>query len=108
MTWILILLLIIIHTVDMVLTRYYIGDNYKEESFFPMSSCINAIGIYNSIWLSRIIMYSYFFFALINQENKKWFYFLILVTILYYTSMIEWTFQLGIIKFPFPFRLLNY
>ena len=104
-TWFFLLLLILIHTIDMELTRYYIGDNYEIESFPPMSECIKILGIENSIWASRIIMYFYFWLTLMNQNKRRWLYFLIIVTILYWTAMIPWVFQLRILNWPFPHKI---
>jgi hypothetical protein len=102
MTWLLIILLILIHSIDMELTAYYIGNNAADETFPLMSLAIEKVSIYPAIWLSRSIMYTYFWFALMNQEKKGWFYFLLLATILYWVAMADWIFQLGLAKWPFP------
>jgi len=108
LTWVFLIALILIHTADMEWTKYYIGNNYEHETFPPMSWCIAKFGIDKSLWISRLIMYPYFFMALVNQEKKWWFYFLILVTILYWASMLGWFFQLGFVEWPWPKETLPY
>ena len=94
------MLMIVIHTMDMELTRYYVGENWEFETFYPMSMTIKAIGIYKALWVSRIIMYLYFFYFLMNK-NKKWVqYAMITTTILYWTAMAPWLFTLGVLEMP--------
>jgi hypothetical protein len=106
--WICLTLLIFIHTADMELTRYYIGNEPKNESFPPMSWAISKFGVDTSIWISRAIMYPYMFIAMLNYNKRLWKYSLVLVTILYWVAMIPWWFQLGILSWPFPKELLSY
>lgn len=108
LTWFFILALIFIHTADMELTQYYIGNNAYMEGFPLMRWSIGQFGIEISVWISRVIMYAYFWLALVNRENRWWFYFLLLVTVLYWVSMIPWWFQLGLVKWPFPTSLYSY
>ncbi len=98
--WICFALLIAIHTIDMELTRVFIGDQWELETFPPMKYCIKQFGIYNSLWISRIIMYSLFLFYLLNNKNLKLQKVMIISTILYWTAMIGW---LDIFDFP-PFN----
>lgn len=105
-TGFLIFLLMFIHAIDMLLTEYYIGNKWQYEAFPPMSMCIRLFDIYVALWLSRITMYTYFFMALVNCEKTYWFYFLICITILYWTAMTPWLFQLGLATWPFP-RILH-
>jgi hypothetical protein len=84
----------------MEVTRYYIGDRYEIESFPPMRQTIKMLGIDGAVWVSRGILYTYFFFALLNHKRTSWLYFLILANALYWTAMIPWVFQLGIVKWP--------
>lgn len=107
-TWFCLIFLILIHSIDMELTRYYIGNEYERETFLPMSLSIKYFGIHVPLWMSRIIMYFYFFFALMNQDKREWFYFLVLVTIIYWTSMAGWVFQLGLVDWNLPKELIIY
>jgi len=100
LTWTCILSLIIIHETDMLLTQHYIGNQYNQETFPPMSWTIKTFGIFTAIWISRAIMYLYYWLALVFQKNRHWFYFLILVTILYYIAMIPWLFTLNLCDWP--------
>jgi hypothetical protein len=101
LTWLFLIALIFIHTIDMELTHYYIDDGI-DETFPVMQWCMNSFGIDAAIWISRAVMYVYFWLALVNQHKNGWFYFLVLATILYWTSMVGWSFQLGIFEWPFP------
>lgn len=95
LTWFFLILLTIIHTTDMILTWKYIGNQFEKETFPIMRLSIEHFGIDSSLWVSRTIMYSYFFVALMKEDNKKWLYFLIIITVLYYTAMIPWLYTLG-------------
>lgn len=106
--WVFITLLLSIHTLDMELTAYYVGNEYVNESFPPMRWAIGQISLYPALWLSRIIVYFYIWLTLINQNKKRWWYAIVLVTILYWTAMISWLFQLGIVEWPLPKSLLTY
>lgn len=107
-TWACVVLMIVIHTIDMELTRYYVGNHSENESFPPMRFCIKNFGIDSAEWISRIIMYTYFWFALMNQEKKSWFYFLVLATALYWTAMIGWMFGLHLVGWPLPKEVMPY
>jgi len=107
-TWFFLLALILIHSLDMELTRYYIGSDAKSEAFPPMSWCIGKFGIEMSLWISRAIMYPFFWLALVFRKKDGWLYFLILTTILYYTAMTSWIFHLGFWKWPLPPNLIPY
>lgn len=108
LTWVFLFALIAIHTADMELTHYYIGNDAGCETFPPMSWCISKVGIDTALWISRLIMYPYFFLALLLRKKDWSFYLLVLITILYYTSMLDWTFQLGFWKWPFVSHLQNF
>jgi len=95
-----VLLLIIIHTLDMLLTREYVGNDWTRETFLPMSLCIKYIGIYNSLWVSRIIIYSLLFKYMLNWKSRAWYSFLVAGTALYWTAMAPWLFSLGILHWP--------
>lgn len=107
-TWVCVFLLILIHTIDMELTGYYIGNNFERESFPIMRFTIQVFGIDTALWFSRAIMYVYFFVALINRDKPKWYYFLILVTVLYWVAMIDWLFHLQLANWPLPPDLSRY
>lgn len=91
------ILLILIHTIDMELTRIYVGNCWESETFIPMSYCIQILGIHGAIWVSRCIMYPIFYFYWIHRGNKYLDTLLVLGTLLYYASMIQWLFALKIV-----------
>ena len=93
-------LLLLIHTADMWLTRYYIGNSWEREIFLPMRYCIKWFGIYNALWISRISIYSILFLYFLNWKKWKWHYFLITGTILYWAAMLPWLDTLGFFSFP--------
>jgi len=95
-----VLMMLLIHTTDMVLTREVIGDNWDRETFLPMSYCIKWFGIYNALWISRICIYTMLFIYLCNWKNWKWFAFLVSSTALYWTAMIHWLWSLGYVNWP--------
>jgi len=93
-------LLILIHTIDMILTERYVGDNWELETFLPMQICIKEVGIHNALWISRIIMYSYFWICIDFWENKPIQSSLLVVSILYWTAMLPWLYTLKLISWP--------
>ncbi len=93
-------LLVVIHTADMELTKHYIGNDWQREAFLPMSLCIKYFGVIASVWISRLIIYPLLFLYFINWKRWSWHYFLITCTILYWTSMIGWLETLGITVWP--------
>ena len=97
-TYLCLFLLITIHTADMLLTEQYVGNDWRSETFPLMKWAIQTYGIYGALWISRVIMYLYFWIALLTQDKKPLFYLLVIITILYYTSMIGWLFTLGYIS----------
>jgi len=100
LVWFWIVLLIIIHTTDMELTRHYIGESWEKEGFPIMSLSIKNFGINISLWLSRIAMYSFMYFCLLYSHRYSVRIFLIMITILYWMAMLSWFFTLGIVAFP--------
>jgi hypothetical protein len=98
--WPLVFLLILIHTLDMELTREYVGNNWQNETFLPMSLCIKYFNIYNALWISRVIVYISLFLCYCFKENKFVISVFLFVTILYYTSMVNWFFSLNILTWP--------
>jgi len=83
----------------MELTRHYIGDNWRYESFPPMQVCIREFGISASTWISRACMYP-IFLAFLFLRHKIWACrVLLVITILYWTSMLSWLEILNIVKF---------
>jgi len=93
-------LLVVIHALDMQLTREYIGNEWQRETFLPMSLCIKHFGIYISLWISRLIVYPLLFLYFLNWKKRCWHYFLITSTLLYWTAMLSWLWTLGIIEWP--------
>lgn len=104
--WILLLLLILIHTVDMELTTYYIGNQWEHETFPLMRYSIKFLGIYNAIWLSRICTYVFFFVCYLKKENSTWLFAMFLITVLYYVAMADWLINLDLVKWPLPTHTL--
>jgi|SRR5581483_7716639 len=94
-------LLIIIHSADMLLTQYFIGNNWELESFPIMSLTIKYFGGDVALWISRVIMYSYFYLIILYKDNTYFSYFNILMTSLYWTAMIQWLFFLGLLKWSY-------
>ena len=93
-------LLLFIHTLDMWLTRYEIGNEWEREIFAPMSYCIKWFGIYGGLWVSRICIYGMLFLYFLNWRKRRWKYFLITGTLLYWASMLPWLRTLGYINWP--------
>jgi len=93
-------LLVVIHALDMQLTRQYIGNDWQRETFLPMSLCIKYFGIYISLWISRLIVYPLLFLYFLNWQKRYWHYFLITSTLLYWTAMLSWLWTLGIVEWP--------
>jgi hypothetical protein len=93
-------LLLLIHTIDMILTRQVVGDDWWRETFLPMSYCIKWFGIYNALWISRVCIYSSLFIYFLNRKKWAWYYFLVTGTILYWTAMVPWLWTLGYINWP--------
>ena len=93
-------LLLLIHTTDMWLTRFYIGNDWELEFFLTMRYCIKWLGIYNAIWISRISIYSWLFVYFFNWTRPCWYYFLIVSTLLYWTAMLPWIRTLGYTYWP--------
>lgn len=97
-----IFLLFLIHFVDMELTLMHVGNNPNLETFAPMKYAIGTIGIYNAIWVSKIIAFTYFYIAWLYRNSTKGLALLVLFTVLYYSSMVNWLFSLHILNWPFP------
>ena len=93
-------LFVIIHTVDMQLTRHYIGNDWQRETFLPMSLCIKYFGIHISLWISRLLIYPFLFLYFMNWRKRCWYYFLITSTLLYWAAMLSWLWTLGIVEWP--------
>jgi hypothetical protein len=94
------ILLVIIHTLDMILTWKYVGEEWWSETFLPMRICIKELGIHNALWVSRIIMYSYFWYAVNSWQSKSVQVSLLIFTLLYWTAMIPWLYTLGYVNWP--------
>jgi len=92
--------LIILQALDMELTRHYIGDNWEHECFPPMKYTIKYLGFYPAAWVARTIFYSFVLFFITFYKNPLLQRLLIVATILYYASMVQWLFTLKIISFP--------
>jgi len=93
-------LLLLIHTMDMWLTRFQIGNDWELEIFLPMRYSIKWFGIYNAIWISRITIYVMLFVYFLNWKKRGWHYFLIVSTLLYWTAMLPWLRTLGYTYWP--------
>jgi hypothetical protein len=84
----------------MELTAYYIGDSWYNETMPLMAVTIKHCGIYNAIWLSRVAMYAYFFFTYRYRHNNDVVTALVVLTLLYYASMINWLIFFHLISMP--------
>ena len=93
-------LLLLIHTIDMWLTRFQIGNEWEREIFLPMSYCIKWFGIYNAIWISRIGIYTGLFVYFLNWKKRGWHYLLVVGTLLYWAAMLPWLRALGYVSWP--------
>ena len=93
-----VLMAIVIHTLDMVLTEHFIGNHWWQETFLPMRECIKAIGIYNALWVSRVCFYLYLWLTIHFMDRKLVRTTLLVITILYWTAMVPWLFTLGYIN----------
>lgn len=69
--WVFLVGLLVIHTLDMVLTDRCIGDNWENEIFLPMRCCIRHLGIYNALWVSRICTYSYLWVTVYYRDVRS-------------------------------------
>ncbi len=98
--WVCIVLLVAIHTFDMVVTDRCIGDDWEREMFFPMRLAIHYIGIYNALWVSRLLTYLYLLFCIHNREQRLVRSVLYTVTVLYWTSMLSWPYFFGWFNWP--------
>jgi hypothetical protein len=88
-------LMVLIHTLDMMLTMHYIGSNWQRETFPLMRLCISQFGIHPSLWISRVFMYCCFYLFLCKSDNKYLQRLLVISTILYWTAMLPWLFSLN-------------
>ena len=93
-------MLMVIHAIDMILTREVIGHDWQEETFLPMRYCMRWFGLYNALDISRISMYTMIFIYLCNWKSWKWFSFLVAGTCLYWISMVHWLWILGYVDWP--------
>jgi len=89
--------LLVIHTMDMLLTEHFVGNDWDNETFPPMRLCIKYLGIHPSLWVSRVIVYSLVFLYILNWRRKAWFAFLVTATLLYWSAMTSWLFTLDIL-----------
>jgi hypothetical protein len=100
MFWINFTLLIIIHTIDMMLTEHYVGNLWFNETFYPMSMCIKHFSIHNALWISRVTMYASLLFFMTFRHNAHVCNVVGIFNLLYWTAMLPWLFSLGILKWP--------
>lgn len=100
--WVFLIALFVIHSLDMELTTYYIGNQWNNETFPLMRLCIREFGIYNSVWLSRIATYIFFFICFKYKHYDNILFLMFLITILYYVSMVPWLFLLKLATWPLP------
>jgi hypothetical protein len=98
-------LLVLIHTMDMEFTKHHIGNDWHNETFLPMQICIREFGINNSLWISRGLMYPMFLLFLLFRQRVWVCNILLVVTVLYWTSMLCWIETLGIATWPFPLNV---
>lgn len=98
--WIFLFAIIIIHSIDMELTRYYIGDQWETETFPLMRHCIKEIGIHNALWVSRVCTCIFLFMCFLRRKEENVVFLMFLVTVIYYIGMIPWLFKLGLMDWP--------
>lgn len=100
--WFFLFALIAIHSIDMDLTTHYVGDQWEEETFPLMRYCIKEVGICNSIWLSRVCTYVFFFLCYVYRKKDNILFMMFLITVIYYTGMFGWVFRLDLMDWPLP------
>ena len=98
--WTCSILLCLIHIIDMELTRHYIGNDWNLEVFPPMCWAIHKFGIEWAVWISRGIVYGYLYFLYKNRTSENWIAGLVLLTTVYWTSMVGWLFDLELVEWP--------
>lgn len=101
--WISFWLIYIIQCLDMLLTQQYVGDNWKNENFPPMSLCIKYLGIDWSLWVARVLFFSFLFFCLKYRDSHRITNVLFILNLCYWASMVQWLFILGFLKWIFIF-----
>lgn len=99
MFWV--IMMVAIHTIDMELTRHYIGNDWTRETFVPMQLCIKHLGIYPAVWVSRLLIYCFIFWALqtgVNSSKSRTAF--ATCTTLYWAAMVPWLFSLHFLTMP--------
>ncbi len=98
--WINFILLVVIQSVDMLLTERYIGSDWTKESFPLMSLMIRDFGINPALWVCRLSTYSFLFCCLRFRKHSWITDFLTILNLCYWTSMISWLFNLNLVDWP--------
>jgi hypothetical protein len=93
-------LLLVIHTVDMELTRHYMGHCGWREGFWPMRLCIAYFGMYAAEWISRACMYGLVLLFMRHKHRPIIRQLMLLGTTLYWAAMAQWLFDLQIFAMP--------
>ena len=93
-------LLVCIHTLDMELTRHYIGNDWTREVFVPMSLCIKHIGIYQAVWVSRVLVYGFIIWFLRYRSSERAGQWFAVCTVLYWAAMVNWLDTLHLVSLP--------
>ena len=100
--WFFLIAIMSIHFVDMELTTHYIGNQWENETFPLMRHCIKVVGIFNAVWISRIFTYLFFLLCYFYRKKEGLIFIMFLITVIYYTSMVDWIFTLDLIDWPLP------
>jgi hypothetical protein len=87
-----VVLVAFIQVVDMLLTKYWVGNDYSKEQFFVMRFLIKNLGINNAIYISTFIFYFYLFLSVYFCDYKIVRVGLITFTWMYVALMISWIF----------------
>ncbi len=98
--WCCVFLLLLIHSVDCVLTERIIYDDWQKETFPVAQLSIKLIGIHGTLWLSRLFIYLFVYCSILMKEKYYVRAAVALITVMYWTAMFDWLFVLQILNFP--------
>jgi hypothetical protein len=98
--WISLVFFVALHTVDMLLTATYIGDDWELESCPSMSWMIKNFGIGHAVFCCRVAAGLTFFTAIYFHKRLFVQYALITFTLFYAIDMMAWLFTFKILTMP--------
>jgi hypothetical protein len=87
-----VVLVALVQVVDMLLTKYWVGNDYSKEQFFIMQLLIKNLGINNAIYLSTFIFYFYLLLSVYFYDYRILRVGLIVFTWMYISLMVSWIF----------------